>query len=485
MSGTAQPQPAPGAMRRIPFPLASYVHDSLPLSAKRLINLMAEQQPSDARTEAALVPTPGLVPAFTIGTGPIYAINFDLPGRVYAVSGDHLYRCSFPPAINARFEDMGYVGNAARPYDLVTIAVGSTAAVVCVPPRAYTCGHAENGAYGADPMHQIGGDFPGAATVAHMDGYYAFTDYSDNARFFLSHLLDPSQFDALDFAFSDAMPNVVRRVIGHRGQFWMMGEAGHEVWYDSGDADFPFRRLQGSTIPYGALTPRSEAVIDGSIWWVGVGGVVYRTNGYKAERVSNHAIEAIITQGGQVDQAYAYQIGGHAIYCIQQGRRTLVYDCATQQWHERSSSTDGSLPWRPISACNFGGGALLGDSISGKCFFPTPFAADDGIAVIRQATLPNLWAGTNRAFCSRLEVEMETGGAHAPASVLLEWSDDGARTWTGSRTLSAGGGSVPADYRHRVVTTRLGSFRQRTFRLTTQGPTTLYAVDAALSGAAS
>jgi hypothetical protein len=41
--------------------------------------------------------------------------------------------------------------------------------------------------------------------------------------------------------------------------------------------------------------------------------------------------------------------------------------------------------------------------------------------------------------------------------------------------MSAG---VSGDYRHRVFTTRLGSFRQRVFRLTTHGLTRFYAVDA-------
>ena len=102
-------------------------------------------------------------------------------------------------------------------------------------------------------------------------------------------------------------------------------------------------------------------------------------------------------------------------------------------------------------------------------------ATDAGVAVIRQATLPPLWANTNRAFCARMEVEMEVGGANTPGPVLLEWSDDGSRTWGPSRTLSAG---AVGDNRHRVFTTRLGSFRQRTFRISTHGLTRFYAVDA-------
>src|ERR1700732_3217308 len=83
--------PKPG-MHRIPFALDSYQHVSPPLSAKRLLNLYAGQEPADARTQAALIPTPGLVVNLTVGAGPIRALNSDLSGRVYIASGDHLYR---------------------------------------------------------------------------------------------------------------------------------------------------------------------------------------------------------------------------------------------------------------------------------------------------------------------------------------------------------------------------------------------------------
>ena len=43
----------------------------------------------------------------------------------------------------------------------------------------------------------------------------------------------------------------------------------------------------------------------------------------------------------------------------------------------------------------------------------------------RRATLPPLWAGTSRAFCSRLEIEMQPVYSVNPDKVTLEWSDDG------------------------------------------------------------
>jgi hypothetical protein len=463
-------------MRRIPIPLESYSHSSLPLSAKRLINLMAEQEPADARTAAALVSTAGLNLFMTVGSGPIWALNDDQPGVTYVVSGTHFYRVTFPnaPDPTPAIEDMGDVGVPARPYDYVTIAVGSTQAVVCVPPNAWTCNW--NG-----PLNQITGDFPGAASVAQLDGYFAFTGYEDDTRWFISYLLDPTKYDALDFAYSDGVPNVIRRVIAHRGEFWLIGERAFEVWYDAGSSGletapgtsfFPFRRRAGGVFAPGIFTARSVAVLDGSVWWVGTDSIVYRSVGYRPQRVSTHAIEQIIEE---TDYAYAFVYNGHSLYCITQDTRTLVYDVATSLWHERSSSADGSAAWRPRTAASFGSSYLLGDATTGALFLPNlGSASDGGVPLIRQATLPPLWATTRRAFCARLEVEMGQGSATSVAPMTLEWSDDGGINWNASRSLP----TAPAGQtRFRTATTRLGSFRQRVFRLTMMGSPTLYGVD--------
>jgi hypothetical protein len=59
--------------------------------------------------------------------------------------------------------------------------------------------------------------------------------------------------------------------------------------------------------------------------------------------------------------------------------------------------------------------------------------------------------------------------------VLVDWSNDGGMTFGTPRVLKAG---TVTKLKKRVFTTRLGSFRQRTIRITTRGMTTLYAVDA-------
>jgi hypothetical protein len=496
MSQTTAAQPQTG-MRRIPFPLELYDHPSLPLSAKRLINVMAEKAPDDARTPALLVSSPSLQAwnaaaggASPVGTGPILAMNDDMSGRVYIASGTHFYRLSFPVAGGVTTEDLGAIGSADAGTgtwnSFVTIAAGPTACVVCVPPNAYTCSNDVG-----TPLNQITDPaFPGASSVAYVDGYFCFSATGNTAQFFLSKLLDPTAFDALDFAFSDGLPNVIRRVISHRGQLWTLGEAGFEVWYDAGSSGletggtisfFPFRRASGGVVPIGTSSPMSVCRADQSVFWLGIDGLVYRSNGYTPLRVSTHAIEAIIGTNTVGLYALTHPFRGHWFYCLTTAdHRTLVYDVATGNWHERSTSTDGTGPWQAATAAVDNNSIhLLGDRTTGAIYTLAMAASDAGVVTIRQATTPPLWAGTYRAFCARVEIEMESGGAESPGPVLLEWSDDGARTWGPSRTMSAG---APGDYRHRVYTTRLGSFRQRTFRMTTHGLTRFYALDADIVG---
>jgi hypothetical protein len=423
-----------------------------------------------------------------VGAGPIRAINSDNPGAMYIAAGSRFYRVG---VIAGSPEDLGEIGTPTSSFardTLTTIAVGPTQAVVCVPPNAFTCDH--NG-----PLNQITGTFPGASSVAYLDGYFVFTAVwtllAGGAKFFVSYLLDPTMYAALDFAFADGVPNVLRRVIAHRGELWFLGEAGIEIWYNAGAQDFAFRRQSGGVIATGSATPKAVAQGDGSVFWLGMADdVVYRSEGYRASRISTNAIEAIIAAAGGASTAedgFVYSQNGHTFYCLTLGGRTLVYDCATKLWHDRSSGADGTGRWRPNSAAWFGVGnvAALGDSASGKVFVPDlTVGTEERLTVPRQVTFPPLWGGTHRAFCSRLEIEMETPGGHVSAGRLkLEWSDDGGRTFTGERWLNTGTPVRPSpDLRLRVATTRLGSYRQRVYRITTWGQGALYAVDADIVG---
>ena len=470
-------------MRRIPFALESYQHPSPPLSAKRLLNFFAESAPADARATAALLSTPGLATRLTVGDGPIWAINNDFAGFWYIVSGTRFYRFTSDtdgdhvvdlgeigaPSISGRFDYL----------DMITVAVGNAAAVVCVPPDAYICSHTDTS------VNLMGGTFPGRATsVAILDDYFVFT--SADFGFFISLLNDPSDFDALDFASNPGGGDV--RVMVVNGELWFGSPGGMQIWYDAGSSGleitpgtsfFPFRPQRGARIAQGVGSPQSMAIGDSSLFWLGIDGIVYRSNGYRAVRISTHGVETITqARGTLLESAFCTTHRGHVFYVMNYPALTLVYDCATQKWHDRASSIDGTGRWRGnASAAIEIDTSLVGDRLSGQLFYGIEgLGTEAGVRIMRQATMPPIWGGTNRAFMSRLELEMETGNPIAPGSVIIEWSDDGGFNWNGGpRTMQTGS---TFNRRFRAFTTRLGSFRQRVFRFTVSGHCTLYAVDA-------
>jgi hypothetical protein len=471
-------------MQRIPFPLESSLDSSRPLSSKWLLNLYAEKQTKDARVEVALKSTPGLSVDATYAPGPIVAMNGDLAGRIYIASGNQFYRQRALVGGGLTTDALGTIGTPATgvlpPASLaVTIAVGPTACVVCVPPNAFTCDH-------SGALNQITGTFPagGAAHVAYIDGYFVFKAYDNSAQFFISDALDPSHFTTLAFAFSDALSQPISGIFNLGGEVWMCGEAGWAVWYDAGGADFPLRPRAGGVVQAGVATPQSVARADNSLFWVGIDGIVYRSKGYGASRISNHAIEALIQSldPTQVIDGLTHTQGGHIFYCFTLSNQTFGYDCATQVWHNRSSTADGLGRWLASASAVRGGVQLIGDYNSGNVYYTNPSSpTENGVVVLRQLITPPLWAIGARAFMARLEIEMEVGGVGPQTNLTLEVSDDGGWSYkTPARTLDAG---TFTQRTKRVVATRLGSFRQRVLKITAAGHAVFYAIDADITPA--
>jgi hypothetical protein len=474
-------------MWRVPLPLQSYEHPSVPLSAERLLNLFSESQPANARNQEALISTGGLIlDAIGALSGPIITMNADLPGILYILAQDagltNAYRVTFPigpPVIQllGTFTSIAY--GAGNPSTIMeTIAVGVNAVVVCIPPNAWTCSHT------AVLLEPIGGTgWIGASSVAYLDGYFVFTAVDQVSEFFVCLLLDPTMFAALDFAFGDAVPNVMRRAWTVNREIWLAGEGGIEVWYDGGGVGFPLLRQTGGFIVPGVVSVRSCAVsIDNlghqTFWWVGMNGKVYRSSGYTAVPVSTRAIEKKIANlAGNISCAVIFSESGHDFYAITIGSTTLVYDMVEQKWANRSSTFDGSGAWLPFCTARVGQTQLYGSGLADASIYHSdPLGTSDAASILlRQATLPPLYSRTSRESDNRLEIEMDAGGSVASGDITLSWSNDGGNTYNTPRVIAALGSPTPPN--HRFVATRLGSFRQRVYRIAFRGTGTIYAVD--------
>ena len=349
-------------MQRIPFPLESYEHPSLPLVAKRLVNLMAEKQPADARTTAALVSTPGLVPYTPIGTGPIVAMNDDVPGAIYIVSGTEAFRMSFDPGGNPTFEGIGNVGTpgaGTSPWNsFVTIAAG-LAVVICSAPHA-TCGHLPG-----DLLSQI--TDPGFPRRHHRSvtwaATFAFSALGDTAQWFISRLLGPRQASMRSASFSamrcrgidppgdhpsraglDLRRERVRGLV-RRGNVRVGDNAGHVLLsvpprrrgrhqhrHRLANVRLPGRQLRcGGSASAASSTARMATPRS----------VSRRTPSRPSSAPSTVSLWAV---------THPYR--GHWCYCLTAiDNRTLVYDVATGVWHEHVRPAPTTAPpWQTAVA---------------------------------------------------------------------------------------------------------------------------------------
>ena len=104
-------------------------------------------------------------------------------------------------------------------------------------------------------------------TVAYMDGYFIF-NRTGSGQFFISKLYS-TEIDPIDWASGESAPDDTIGVIVTSRQLWIVGEKTVEVWYDSGDPDFPFTRISGAVIDIGCANHQTISKIKTSVLFVG------------------------------------------------------------------------------------------------------------------------------------------------------------------------------------------------------------------------
>jgi hypothetical protein len=321
--------------------------------------------------------------------------------------------------------------------------------------------------------------------VVWIDGYFLLNEVGTN-RFWASNL--QSVFiDALSYASAEGSPDALMAVARNQRYFWAFNQRTTEIYANTGNASFPFERVGGGFIETGIAAKFSLAKAGQSLLWIGQdelgGNVVYQASGLTPTRVSTHAVEQAI--GRYADPttatAFSYQSKGHLFYVLNFTEATWVYDLSTGLWHERAFTTAGVLGrhrvechvYDPSSGYHFGG-----DYLDGRVYLMNDsYYSDDGQAITRMRSFPHVSAGSNRVFCSKLQLDMQTGiglnGAvqGSNPTVTLDFSNDGGHTWS-SETYAladAGSGQIGA-FKTRVIWRRLGSFRDRVFRLKMTDP---------------
>lgn len=448
---------------------ASYTAQSLKANAQRCVNLYPESNPPDATAPTTFYHTPGLKLWSTIpGVGAVRCLFRASNGNLYAVRGNKVYRYSVSVWL-----ELATLFTTAGPVS----AADNSLFAVFVDGTTY----APTIKLADDSVSQMGGEgWYGAEFVEYIDTYLVFNK-PGTQTFYITGQLDLS-LDALDFASAESFPDtVVSLLVDHR-EIWLFGEKTIEVFGNSGGADFPFERINGSIIQYGCAAKFSPAQFDNSVLWLGDGhegaGIVWRAQGYNPVRISTHALENEFRTYATVNdaQGYVYQQNGHTFYILTfpAAGKTWAYDIATQMWHERAyRAADGTLG-RHRSNCHvfYGRDHLVGDYENGNVYaLDIDTYTDNGDVIFRTKSFQHFVSDGKRQFFRSFELDMETGVGNADdpdPQVWLRWSDDGGHAWSATVTMSMG---KIGEYARRMSRNRLGMGRDRVFEVSTTAKT--------------
>jgi hypothetical protein len=474
-----------------------------------MVNLFPEIIPEGGKEPAFLNRAPGLKLLTTVGIGPIRGLWAFSPndGTGFVVSGTQLYKInnSYTATLIGSVSGTGPVSMADN---------GTQLFIACNGP-SYIYNAATN-AFGqiTDP------DFPGAVTVAYLDGYFVFNE-PNSQKLWVTQLLDGTSIDPLDFASTEGSPDGLLAVVSNFREIWAFGTNSIEVWFDSGATDFPLQRIQGAFNELGCAAPYSIAKMDNGLFWLGRDrrgqGIVYRANGYTGQRISTHAVEWQIQQYTDMSDAigYTYQQDGHSFYVLvfPTANTTWVYDVATQAWHERAGWNNGEFT-RHRGNCQmaFNNKIVIGDFENGNvyAFDLTDYSDNNGIQKWLRTwrALPTGQNNLKRTAQHSLQLDIESGvglngyvinetiylqteddlylitesGDYLIADqeaiatqgsdpkVMLRWSDDGGHTWSNEHWAPIG---KIGEYYKRVFWRRLGmtlKLRDRVYEISGTDP---------------
>lgn len=282
-------------------------------------------------------------------------------------------------------------------------------------------------------------DFPGAGAVTYQDGYFLVNDPGTGAVF-ISGSYDGTTWDALDYGVAEAKPDDVLRPFSAYQELWLYGVESTEVWYDSGNADFPFERMAGGVIEHGLKAVHSVSKLDNGLVWLSDKNQVLHARGYNPVVISTPQIEYQLSQYADLSDAigFSYTQEGHEFYVLTfpTDDATWVYDAATGFWHERDSyktpisSSTGRGRWRGQCYAYFNGKHLVGDYGSAKVYeMDLDTYTDNSHSIERIRTATTISKDRKNVFHARLEIEFEAGvGVTNPT----------ATAYTSGATYSAG-----------------------------------------------
>jgi hypothetical protein len=315
-------------------------------------------------------------------------------------------------------------------------------------------------------------------------------------QFWFSEIDDANTWGALNVASAETNPDDIIAMSKKDGELWLMGDRSYEVRRVDSNPNNPYSLVGGSSNQVGCGAKYSLSSIADNVFWLGssIAGqnIVYMSNGYSEQRISNHAIEWELDKYKQNTSSafgFSYQQEGHTFYVltIPQADKTFVFDLASGMWHERSTrDADKNIfhKWA-VTHCAFAYGRVLcgnGEVPVLMELLLDKYDEWDGRPIVKLHQSPVYYSDYRQLYHDVFEVDIETGiglqeGQGSNPEIMMQHSDDGGHTWSSERWTSLG---AIGTYKTRAKWRRLGRSRERVYRVSVSDPVKVVMIGASL-----
>lgn len=452
----------------MPFPLlgGAKKNRSAASDAQTLVNMFVELD-DEARGGGALYGFPGLSEFADTGSL-VCRGSHSMAGTAYVVNGNTLYQILSDGSEGA----LGSIGGTGP----VSMADNGTQMLIVNGSQGYVY------SAGTGLQNITSADFLPSYTCAYLSGYFIVAGVG-TGTWGVSAPDDALTWDAINRAVAESSPDGIQAIVRFNGEVHILGENSREVWYNAANPTAnPFSVNAGAQVDRGCIAKYSVATDLNAVYWLGDDLVVYAASQYTPEPISTNAInyDISLTPNPQNAIGFCYQDQGHYYYVLSfpEGK-TWCYDITTRLWCRRQ--TLGLDRWRAVWPVTAYGKTLFGDyqtALIGEADYDV--FTEYGETMRWERTFPPLTQANSTIFLGRFEIVMEsgTGGFEVNPSVFLEYSTDGARTF--SDPIEANYGAV-GDYRYRTFWCAMGMGENFTLRVWGSDPYRRNIVDASIS----
>lgn len=322
---------------------------------------------------------------------------------------------------------------------------------------------------------------PRGVTVLNNQAIY---DAGSGQGFDVSDVGDPLTINGLNNAQAESASDALILPYAYRETLYLFGEKTIEPWWNSGQGNPPFDRIQGAIVNIGLGAENSVADTPDFIFFFGSDRQFYSLTGGSAAVetvISTPAMAKIFEDYSTVDDVIGWtmQLQGQWFYCATFPTENITWVFPVGgEWFQWGSGLSGRI--RANSYVNVFGKHLVGDYASANIYeLDAETYTDAGETIIRtrdtapihNGLLKNGTDGYDFEF-KAFELFMEVGvglpsGQGENPKIKISTSRDGGKTFGHERMISVG---RSGDTRRHVMVKNLGRFRECVLRVQCSDP---------------